>query len=79
MTPAIPEGSRLLIEPAGKIIQKGEIVLFSHGSLLVAHRVISISDMNGELRIQTRGDGCAEPDYPISPNQLIGLIAHCHA
>ncbi len=75
MSPAIPEGSCLLIEPAGEKIHKGEIVVFSHGAFIVAHRVINISDIHGELRIQTRGDGCQQPDYPITPDQLIGLIA----
>ena len=76
MSPAIPEGSCLLIKPLCEEIHKGEIVVFSQGSFLVGHRVISISDINGELIIQTRGDRCPGPDWPITPNQLIGLVAH---
>ena len=37
-------------------IGKGEIIIFKMDKLLVVHRIIKIEDVNGQIRIYTKGD-----------------------
>ena len=54
------------IEEAGR----GDIVLYIRQRRLFAHRVISWSG----ARLVTQGDGVAEPDLPVTANELLGKV-----
>jgi phage repressor protein C with HTH and peptisase S24 domain len=71
MLPAIRPDDLLLIrhcrvEQAGP----GDVVLYIRHRRLFAHRVISRSG----ARLVTQGDGIAEPDLPLTANELLGKV-----
>jgi signal peptidase I len=75
MLPAVWPGDVLLAqrEDIAKI-SRGDIVLFSRGGQLVAHRVVStVSGPEGPCLI-TRGDAQLAPDSPVTAAELLGRV-----
>jgi signal peptidase I len=71
MLPAIRPGDDLLIQQCCiEQTRPGDIVLFMRHRRLFAHRVISRSS----TCVVTQGDGIAEPDRPVTANELLGKV-----
>ncbi|MGH7664854.1 MAG: GNAT family N-acetyltransferase [Gemmatimonadaceae bacterium] len=68
MSPAITDGSRVLLAPARDSVRIGTVVLAPIAGRLVLHRVISC---DGD-RIVTQGDACLTADFPIMRSQVLG-------
>ena len=47
----------------------GDVVLFTRGDRLFAHRVIAAG-----ASLVTRGDAMADPDPPVQPSELLGRV-----
>jgi hypothetical protein len=69
MRPEIPDGARLNL-CAPNQIRLGDIVLFTAGDRLVAHRVIR----RDPKRVLTIGDSCASPDAPIPRERILATV-----
>jgi signal peptidase len=80
MSPAIPENSLLLIKktkPSG--IKLNQIILYKEDKawLKVAHRVVGIKRVNGELYFKTKGDANRQTDFETIPaSQVIGVVKY---
>ncbi len=72
MAPLINEDARILVSPLeDKKIKFGDVVLFTDGDKLIAHRVLSIlSDKNKFLQC---GDYACSPSF-ISVDNIIGVV-----
>ena len=80
MVPAIFPGDVVSIRRArmGEI-SVGEAVLYSRGGRLFVHRVVdrisaATGDLSGEPRLITRGDRMRHDDFPVAPDELLGLV-----
>ncbi len=58
MSGVIDKGDVVLYKRVKKSdnIEKGDIIIFKNENNLIVHRIISIKDVNGEMRIYTKGD-----------------------
>ena len=76
MSPFIKNGDILEVQPnATSSIQIGDIILYSKMSdILIAHRVVSIDEYQGERRFITQGDSLFTPDDGVSSNQVLGQV-----
>src|SRR5437868_9120860 len=75
MLPAIWPGDTLIVEHIHhSAISEGDIVLFSSGRRLVAHRVVKTNGSRKDSRIQTQGDAELRPDSPVAGNDLLGRV-----
>ena len=73
MLPVIRPGDTLTIKYCdAEQIAVGDVVLFTRGSKLIAHRVISA--MADQEQITTKGDSSPSPDAPIAATQLLGKV-----
>lgn len=71
MLPAVRPNDVLLIRHCrSEATGPGDIVLYIRQRRLFAHRVISRSGS----RLVTQGDGIAEPDVPVTANELLGKV-----
>ena len=74
MLPVIWPGDTLVIDRAnGDPAVEGDIVIFSNGRRLVAHRVTK-SNGSGST-IQTQGDALSVPDSPVAHDELLGKVS----
>lgn len=71
MLPAVRPDDVLLIRHCRiERASPGDVVLFIRHRRLFAHRVISRSDAS----LVTQGDGIAEPDPPVTADELLGKV-----
>jgi len=74
MLPVIWPGDTLVIDRAnGDPALEGDIVIFSNGRRLVAHRVTK-SNGTGSM-VQTQGDALPRPDSPVAHEELLGRVS----
>lgn len=75
MLPSLWPGDLLLIhrEDFGRI-STGDIVLFTRGGRLFAHRVVSSAGQRGGEQLVTRGDALRAPDPPVTSAELLGRV-----
>jgi hypothetical protein len=52
----------------------GEVVLFERDGRLLAHRVVEKVSGPERTLLITRGDGLRAPDWPVSPEELLGRV-----
>ena len=71
MEPALPAGCIIEARPVPASLHVGDIVLFHRSDDLVAHRLVAHTAA-GWL---TRGDAVAEPDPPITEDQILAVVA----
>lgn len=71
MWPLLKEGSRVkLVSTEGKILKKGDLVLYRRNDgALVLHRILKVTE-NG---FQTCGDHRWKPDEPIRKQQILAV------
>lgn len=75
MLPLLWPGDVIIIDPI--IIEQiaiGDIVVFKQDNRLVAHRLISISNINNSKFLFTKGDSNLKRDEPFSAESLIGIV-----
>jgi signal peptidase I len=76
MLPAVLPGDTLVVERAsGDAIADGDIVLFERDRRLFAHRVVRRPNTSQDSRILTRGDSMAQPDPPVTEDELLGRVS----
>ena len=75
MFPTLHPGDRVIVKPLtkGELPEPGSVVVYTDGKRLVMHRLIEISQKEGELKFITRGDSQGMIDNPWTQNQLLGV------
>jgi signal peptidase I len=75
MAPAVRPGDLLSVEGAKlKKISEGQVVVFSRGGRLIAHRVVTQTEKAGESYLVTRGDRRWRNDVPVSSAEVVGRV-----
>lgn len=76
MTPAIPDGSRVLIRFGEMEPAIGETLAYRRGGRLIIHRLVSesVDPKGGGRQLHCRGDGNNSPDAPIDPSAVVGVV-----
>lgn len=75
MLPTVWPGDTLEIEPLDSPdVSTGDIVLFSNGQRLVAHRVVA-KICGSRDSIETQGDAVPSPDSPVAQADLMGKVS----
>ncbi len=75
MMPALNPGDVISIQRAAiEEVSPGNIVLFSRGGRLFAHRVVEKLGGPDDLRLITRGDRLRRNDPPVSQSELLGRV-----
>jgi signal peptidase I len=73
MLPTVWPGDTLVVEPVSTdSVSEGDIVMFSRGQRLVAHRVTKIC---GAGEVQTQGDAVPRPDAPVAQREVLGKVS----
>jgi hypothetical protein len=70
MRPALMEGDYLVVRPITDRPRVGEVVVYSRGGQLWAHRLLARSP-SGRFML-TKGDARGRPDSPVSPEEMVG-------
>jgi hypothetical protein len=55
-------------------IAPGQLVLCARAGGFVAHRVVQLLPEPGRTLLVTRGDRLEQPDPPVSPEELLGVV-----
>lgn len=76
MKPTIPPGSRLRLCCQREEREVGAILAYRRENALIVHRLIARMDaaLPSESRLICQGDGNPEPDAPIAPESVVGVI-----
>lgn len=77
MEPAISPGDAVVVADTDPdSIRRDDVVTFSTGSETpTTHRVVDVTEQNGELRFETKGDANEDPDQSlVRPDQLRGKV-----
>ena len=76
MQPTIRDGEAIMVAPAtASKIRRGDILLYSTGESLIAHRVVRIAcDKEAAARFILRGDSSVSCDAPVSFGQILGHV-----
>ena len=69
MEPELSKGDLIIVKETGEY-GVGDVVVFQSGSILVVHRVISMTDE----ALVTKGDANGAADEPISPSAVRGKV-----
>ena len=74
MTPAIPQGSMVLVRPIEWYsVNPGDVIAFEREGTVVAHRVVAVQQTEGN--IITKGDANEQEDFnPVPFEELIGRV-----
>lgn len=73
MEPTIKTGSVIAVQKQSDY-QKGDVVTFgptTRPELLITHRIIDVTEKNGEKYIQTKGDFNASADQELTPMKAV--------
>ena len=75
MLPTLRPGDRMVVRRREfSEMQAGQIVLYSRGGWLVAHRVVRrAAGPDGECLI-TRGDSLLQDDSPVQESEVLGVV-----
>jgi hypothetical protein len=78
MTPTIREDETITINPvSASMVRKGDIVLYSNITGVIAHRVVRIEKNVASLAPNLfilRGDASITDDKPVTPGQVLGKV-----
>ena len=74
MRPLIHPGASLLVEFGAPVAGPGDIVLFAHGDLLVAHRVVAWRQTQGTAWLVVKGDAEPYADPPLRAVDVLGVV-----
>ena len=76
MVPFILPGDTLVVRrgtPRGA--RSGEVVLFSREGRFYAHRLVTMAEEGGLIRLIARGDALSRNDPPYAENEMLGHVA----
>jgi hypothetical protein len=73
MSPAVPPGSRLLVEFGRTTDAIGELVVFRRRDALIAHRLVARTRTAYGVRLLAKGDAEAYLDPPIDAADVLGV------
>ncbi|MCC7210604.1 MAG: signal peptidase I [Candidatus Brocadia sp.] len=74
MLPIIREGDQALVSLGCAGIRRGDVIVFRHEGVLIAHRVLRIGRMDPGYRLVTKGDNVPYFDAPLRDNQVVGRV-----
>jgi signal peptidase len=78
MTPTIRENETITINPvSASTVRKGDIILYSNKTGVIAHRVVRIRKKDASLQPHSfilRGDASITDDKPVAPGQVLGKV-----
>lgn len=74
MEPLVRPGSWMLVEFGAGAVRVGDIVLFSKGDEIVAHRVVASRPSGGVRLLVTKGDAEPYREAPLHPREVIGVV-----
>jgi hypothetical protein len=76
MLPLIRPGDRLLVGFGEQDARRGDVIVFRHGGLVVAHRVIGSrqGDGAGARRLIAKGDNEPFATEDVAPFELLGVV-----
>jgi hypothetical protein len=75
MRPTLPIECEIEIRPLPAEVPLGALIVFVINDILIAHRLVRRSD--GHWIAQ--GDGRLGPDRPLTPEQILGVVAAAYA
>lgn len=77
MEPACPVGAMVYVQEAEpEQLQVGDVITFNlGGGVRGTHRIVEITQVDGELAFVTKGDANEEPDNtPVTPENIVGRV-----
>ncbi len=78
MTPTIREDETITVDPvSASTVRKGDIILYSNKTGVIAHRVVRIQKKDASLQPHSfilRGDASITDDKPVAPGQVLGKV-----
>jgi hypothetical protein len=74
MLPLIHPGDRLLVGFGAQEAGRGDVILFRHGGLVVAHRVVAIRSRDGGRRLIAKGDNEPFATEDVASSDLLGVV-----
>ena len=57
-------------------IRIGDVIIFNtpFKTIPIVHRVVAITNVDGQFSFTTKGDANSSPDQPITPEQIVGRV-----
>lgn len=75
MMPTILPGSRLRLRCRSQEPALGDVVAFRRENRLIIHRLMHVTeDEEFGRQLICKGDGNSEPDAPITPDEIVGVV-----
>ena len=74
MLPLIRPGDRLLVRFGETAVRRGDVIVFRHDGLIVAHRVVGSRQRDGERRLIAKGDNEPRATEDVRPADLLGVV-----
>jgi hypothetical protein len=74
MLPLIRPGDRLLVRFGETAARRGDVIVFRHEGLIVAHRVVGSRERDGQRRILAKGDNEPRATEDVGPADLLGVV-----
>ena len=72
MSPSIPRGSLVIVEPAVRPLEAGEVATFrTSAGVAVTHRVMRVIDRQDGTWFETKGDANAHPEPALWPESAV--------
>lgn len=76
MTGTINKGDAIIYEAYGEqTLKTDDIIVFDKGGSLIVHRIVDVTNINGEVRYYTKGDAndSADSGY-LTDGQIVGVV-----
>ena len=74
MLPLIQPGDRLLVGFGEQGVRRGNVIIFRHGGMVVAHRVVGSRRRDGVRRLIAKGDHEPFATEDVGPAELLGVV-----
>jgi hypothetical protein len=74
MLPLIRPGDRLLVRFGETAARRGDVIVFRHDGLIVAHRVVGGRQRDGERQLIAKGDNEPKATEDVRPADLLGVV-----
>lgn len=76
MTGAIDKGDAVIYETyEEQSLKQNDVIVFNKDSALIVHRIVEVSNVNGEVRYYTKGDANNSVDSGyITDGQIVGIL-----
>jgi hypothetical protein len=74
MLPLIRPGDRLLVRFGETDVRRGNVVVFRHDGMIVAHRIVGSRVRDGERVLIAKGDNEPRATEDVTPADLLGVV-----